>query len=145
MTSNLRADKLENIGFESKDAPSYSREAMNFFRPEFFNRIDAVVQFNPLSKEMMRQITAKELGEIAAREGLQRNNLRLVWAEELIERLMAAGFDQRYGARPLQRTIEAMVVAPLAKHLLANPDLKNTTLQISPGKDGLLIAVGQPA
>jgi ATP-dependent Clp protease ATP-binding subunit ClpC len=145
MTSNLGADKLEGIGFESKDAPSYSREAMNFFRPEFFNRIDSVVQFNSLSKEMMRQITAKELGEIAAREGFQRNNLRLVWADGLIERLIAAGFDQRYGARPLQRTIEAMVVAPLAKRLLADPDLKNTTLQISAGEDGLVIAVGQPA
>lgn len=145
MTSNLGADKLENIGFDARGLPSYSREAMNFFRPEFFNRIDAVVQFNSLSKEMMRQITAKELGEIAAREGLQRNNLRLVWSEELIERLIAAGFDQRYGARPLQRTIETMVVAPLAKHLLANPDLKNTTLRISAGEDGLAIAVGQPA
>jgi len=145
MTSNLGADKLEGVGFEPKDSPSYSREAMNFFRPEFFNRIDAVVQFNPLSKEMMRRITAKELGEIAAREGLQRNNLRLAWAEGVIERLIAAGFDQRYGARPLQRTIETMVVAPLAKHLLANPDLKNTTLRISTGEDGLLIAVGQSA
>src|SRR5262245_12190076 len=136
MTSNLRADKLENIGFESRGLPSYSREAMNFFRPEFFNRIDAVVQFNSLSKEMMRQITAKELGEIAAREGLQRNNLKLVWSEDLIERLIKLGFDQRYGARPLQRTIETMVVAPLAKHLLANPDLRNSALQISLDKNG---------
>ncbi len=145
MTSNLGADKLEGVGFEAKDTPSYSREAMNFFRPEFFNRIDAVVQFNPLSKGMMRQITAKELGEIAGREGFQRNNLRLVWSEELIEKLIAAGFDQRYGARPLQRAIESLVVAPLAKHLLANPELKNTTIRISAGEDGLLIAVGHSA
>jgi ATP-dependent Clp protease ATP-binding subunit ClpC len=138
MTSNLGADKLENIGFESRGLPSYSREAMNFFRPEFFNRIDAVVQFNSLSKEMMRQITAKELGEIAAREGLQRNNLKLAWSEDLIERLIKSGFDQRYGARPLQRTIETMVVAPLAKHLLANPELRNATLRISLGADGTL-------
>jgi ATP-dependent Clp protease ATP-binding subunit ClpC len=143
MTSNLGADKLENIGFESKGSPSYSREAMNFFRPEFFNRIDAIVQFNSLTKEMMRQITAKELGEIAAREGLQRNNLRLVWSEELIEHLIKSGFDQRYGARPLQRTIETMVVAPLAKHLLANPHLKNTTMRISIGEGGMLIATAQ--
>ena len=138
MTSNLGADKLENIGFESKGSPSYSREAMNFFRPEFFNRIDAIVQFNSLSKEMMRQITAKELGEIAAREGLQRNNLRLVWSEDLIERLIKSGFDQRYGARPLQRTIETLVVAPLARHLLANPDLKNSVMRISLDGDGNL-------
>ena len=56
--------------------------------------------------------------EIAAREGLQRNNLRLVWSEDLVERLIKSGFDQRYGARPLQRTIETMVVAPLAKQRL---------------------------
>ncbi len=140
MTSNLGADKLENIGFESKASPSYSREAMSFFRPEFFNRIDSIVQFNSLSKEMMRQITAKELGEIAAREGLQRNNLKLVWSEDLIEHLIKSGFDQRYGARPLQRTIEAMVVAPLAKHLLASPDLKNSVLRISLDGIGNLIA-----
>jgi ATP-dependent Clp protease ATP-binding subunit ClpC len=144
MTSNLGADKLENIGFESRGLPSYSREAMNFFRPEFFNRIDAVVQFNSLSKEMMRRITAKELGEIAAREGLQRNNLRLEWSEELIERLIKSGFDQRYGARPLQRTIETMVVAPLAKHLLANPNLRNSVLQISFDNNGRMTVARSP-
>lgn len=131
MTSNLGADKLETIGFETGGAPSYSREAMSFFRPEFFNRIDAVVQFNPLSPEMMRQITAKELRELAAREGLQRHNLRLEWHEDLIEHLISVGFDHRYGARPLQRTIEAAVVAPLAKYLLTRPDLKNATLRLS--------------
>ncbi len=144
MTSNLGADKLENIGFESRGLPSYSREAMNFFRPEFFNRIDAVVQFNSLSKEMMREITAKELGEIAAREGLQRNNLKLVWSEDLVERLIKSGFDQRYGARPLQRTIETMVVAPLAKHLLANPDLRNSALQISLDNNGRMTVARSP-
>jgi ATP-dependent Clp protease ATP-binding subunit ClpC len=141
MTSNLGADKLEGIGFESKDAPSYSREAANFFRPEFFNRIDAVVQFNPLSKSMMRRITIKELAEIGAREGLQRKNLRLLWSETLVDELTVAGFDQRYGARPLQRTIETKVVAPLAKYLLERPDLNNATLQISSVDDGLLIAI----
>ncbi|MCI0660494.1 MAG: AAA family ATPase, partial [Acidobacteria bacterium] len=131
MTSNLGTDKLVTTGFETRGAPSYSREAMNFFRPEFFNRIDAIVQFNSLTKEMMRQITVKELREISLREGLQKNDLRLEWNEELIEQLIAAGFDQRYGARPLQRTIETLVVAPLARYLLAHPELKGTSLLIS--------------
>lgn len=130
MTSNLGAENLENVGFENRGAPSYPRAAMNFFRPEFFNRIDAVVQFNSLSKEMMRAITAKELREIADREGLRKNNLKLACAEELIEHLIRAGFDQRYGARPLQRTIESLIVAPLAKYLLAHPSLKNRTLSL---------------
>jgi ATP-dependent Clp protease ATP-binding subunit ClpC len=130
MTSNLGADKLETVGFENRGAPSYPREAMNFFHPEFFNRIDAIVQFNSLSKEMMRSITAKELGEIGTREGLRKNNLRLEWSEDFVEHLIRAGFDQRYGARPLQRTIETLVVAPLAKFLLSRPALKNAVLQM---------------
>src|SRR6185369_9216539 len=99
VTSKLGAGELDWIGFESKDAPLYSREAVNFFLPEFFHRIDAVVQFNPLSKSMMRRITTKELAEIGAREGLQRKNLRLSWSDTLVDELTVAGFDQRYGAR----------------------------------------------
>ncbi|MFN0084539.1 MAG: AAA family ATPase [Blastocatellia bacterium] len=135
MTSNLGAENLENVGFENRGAPSYPRAAMNFFRPEFFNRIDAVVQFNSLSKEMMRAIAAKELREIAAREGLRKNNLELAFADGLVEHLIRMGFDQRYGARPLQRTIESLVVAPLAKYLLDHPRLKNLTLSLDLGPD----------
>jgi ATP-dependent Clp protease ATP-binding subunit ClpC len=131
MTSNLGADKLARMGFETRGAPSYSREAMNFFRPEFFNRIDAIVQFNSLSKEMMRQITVKELRQISRREGLQKKNLQLEWTEDLIEHLLATGFDQRYGARPLQRTVESFVVKPLARFLLAHPQLNGITLLLS--------------
>src|SRR5262249_55987496 len=131
MTSNLGADKLETVGFENRSPHGYSRTAMNYFRPEFFNRIDSVVQFNSLSKEMMREITAKELGEISSREGLEKNHLKLEWAEDLVEHLIKTGFDLRYGARPLQRTIETLLVAPLAKFLLARPGLKNSTLKIS--------------
>lgn len=144
MTSNLGADKLETVGFETRGAPSYTREAMSFFRPEFFNRLDAIVQFNPLSAEMMRAITAKELRELAAREGLQRNGLRLEWEEDLIEHLITLGFDHRYGARPLQRTIEATVVAPLAKYLLAHPGLKNTSLRLTLAEGNQLRCTAAP-
>ncbi|MBO0799014.1 MAG: ATP-dependent Clp protease ATP-binding subunit, partial [Blastocatellia bacterium] len=131
MTSNLGTDKLSSAGFDSGVTPSYAREAMSFFRPEFFNRIDAVVQFNSLTKEMMRAITVKELSEISRREGLARNDLQLEWDEELIEHLIAAGFDQRYGARPLQRAIERIVVAPLARYLLEHPGLKVALLSLT--------------
>jgi ATP-dependent Clp protease ATP-binding subunit ClpC len=131
MTSNLGTDKLGATGFETRGAPSYTREAMGFFRPEFFNRIDAIVQFDALSKEMMRRITAKELREISGREGFLRNDLRLEWDDEVIEHLISAGFDQRYGARPLQRTIERLVVAPLARYLLAHPEAKGAGLFLS--------------
>lgn len=135
MTSNLGADKLETVGFDSTGSPSYPRAAMNFFRPEFFNRVDSVVQFVPLSREMMRRITAKELSEIAARDGLLKNNLRLEWTNDVVEHLISIGFDHRYGARPLQRAIETFIVAPLARYLLNRPEVNNRILRFSLDED----------
>lgn len=130
LTSNLGAEKFGGIGFGESAAPSYEREAQTFFRPEFFNRLDAVVQFGSLDSESLRQITEKELRSIARREGLREKGIELAWTTELVEFLAKNGFDARYGARPLQRTIETFVTAPLAKFLLANAELRNARLQI---------------
>jgi ATP-dependent Clp protease ATP-binding subunit ClpC len=125
MTSNLGAGKQETFGFGRGPAVRYDSEAMAFFRPEFFNRIDAVVTFRPLGPETILAITRKELAEIGRREGLARANLRLTWTDQLESHLAKAGFDARYGARPLQRTLETLVVTPLARYLLEHPDLKD--------------------
>ena len=71
---------------------------MAFFRPEFFNRLDAVVTFHPLGPETIRAITRKELAAIAAREGLARAGITVRWTDRLVEHLAAVGFDARYGA-----------------------------------------------
>jgi ATP-dependent Clp protease ATP-binding subunit ClpC len=118
MTSNLGADKQATFGFDVNAKPRYRDVAMAFFRPEFFNRLDAVVTFQPLGPETIRAITRKELAAIAAREGLAEHGVNVRWTDRLVEHLAKVGFDARYGARPLQRTIEREVVAPLAKWLL---------------------------
>lgn len=130
MTSNLGAEKLKTPGFESDNAPSFARSAINYFRPEFFNRIDSLVEFNSLSQDMMREIIAKEMREISAREGLRIRNIRLRWSDRLLDHLLKTGFDQRYGARPLQRTIERLIVAPLAKCLLDHEGLADCELRL---------------
>ena len=129
MTSNLGADRQATFGFDAQARPRYRDEAMAFFRPEFFNRLDAVVTFHPLGAETIRAITRKELAAIAAREGLSRAGVSVRWTERLVDHLAAVGFDARYGARPLQRTIEREVVAPLAKWLLERPHLGATTVE----------------
>lgn len=118
MTSNLGADRQATFGFDTSARPRYRDEAMAFFRPEFFNRLDAVVTFHPLGSETIRAITRKELTAIAAREGLERHGITVQWSDRLVDHLARIGFDARYGARPLQRAIEREVVAPLAKWLL---------------------------
>jgi ATP-dependent Clp protease ATP-binding subunit ClpC len=139
MTSNLGADKLGAVGFGKPSAPSYSAEAMQFFRPEFYNRIDAVVRFSPLAPETIREITRKELRAVGEREGLASAGVKLEWSEELVEYLAREGFDARYGARPLQRTIEALVVAPLARFLVAPPNLNGKTLRAKLGAGGQVV------
>ncbi|MDY3558271.1 AAA family ATPase [Gemmata sp. JC673] len=121
MTSNLGAGQSRAVGFGADSGVRYQDAAMKFFRPEFFNRMDAVVTFRSLLPASVRAITRRELESIAAREGLVRSGTAVRWSERLVERLAEVGFDPRYGARPLQRAIEREIVAPLARWLLANP------------------------
>ncbi|MEW6125592.1 MAG: AAA family ATPase [Acidobacteriota bacterium] len=128
-TSNIGADKTASIGFDGHNVRGFAAEVMTFFRPEFFNRLDAVVGFRALDEEAILNVTRKELAEIAKREGINASNTRLIWTERLIEYMAKAGYDARYGARPLQRTIEQMIVAPLSRFLLEHLMSKGKTIQ----------------
>jgi ATP-dependent Clp protease ATP-binding subunit ClpC len=132
MTSNLGTRPGGPIGFVDGAAVATGQadEALRFFRPEFANRIDAVVSFRPLDSASARAIVAKELAELARREGLARAGLRLSWTGPAVDALARAGTDDRHGARPLQRALETMVVAPLARHLLARPGLRDAEVRI---------------
>ena len=133
MTSNLGAERFAKgeIGFGENENVSSEKDIKAFFRPEFFNRLDGVVQFQPLDKKSLYKITKKEILSVAKREGLAEKGIKLVWTEEVIKFLAEKGFDARYGARPLQRTIETLLTSPLAKFLLQNPTLKNCEILIA--------------
>ncbi len=128
MTSNIGSDRMQVTGFGGDTRPSYEAETMGFFRPEFYNRLDAVVPFEALDEAMIDGIARKELGEIAGREGLAKARLRLEWSERLVRRVAREGFDPRYGARPLQRKLDTLVVAPLAAFLLELRGLEDATI-----------------
>ncbi len=132
-TSNLGADRRGSFGFGDQPLGVYSDAVRDFFRPEFFNRLDAVVTFEPLQRDTILAITRKELAEIESREGLQSRGIRLRWTERLVEWLARTGFDARYGARPLQRVLERKMVAPVARYLLEHPALQNAALQVDLG------------
>jgi ATP-dependent Clp protease ATP-binding subunit ClpA len=124
MTSNLGAAVSTPFGLSRGSAPAFESEAMSFFRPEFYNRIDAVVTFDPLTPSIVRAIAEKELSDLSKREGLTQRHLRLEWSPRLLDHLTTIGFDPRYGARPLQRAIESTVVTPLARHLVDHPEAR---------------------
>jgi len=142
-TSNLGAQSQRSLGFGEQPGPAYDQAAQKFFRPEFYNRLDSVVQFQPLAFETILEITRKELQEIASRDGLARSGCRIVWTEPLVAALARAGYDARYGARPLQRTIETQVVAPLAQYLLQHPEGRGKQLLLDwSSADALTIRPG---
>jgi len=151
MTSNLGVTSRSAVGFDSStdglsDGPSHQQRSQGFeksirafFRPEFFNRIDQVVTFNSLNREVCRAIIEKQLGEMSSREGLLSRRINLQWTPTLVDRLTTIGFDSRYGARPLNREIEARITAPLARFLVANLALKDVTLSLDFESDELKI------
>lgn len=132
MTSNLGAANQKSIGFKSLEDEDavYLSAISRHFRPEFINRIDSIVPFKALSAEDVQLITLKELEELKQREGFTKRGISLHFTSQLAQHLAKIGFDERYGARPLQRSIEQSLVAPLANWLLAMPEAENCRLQV---------------
>lgn len=139
MTSNLGSTAAGPFGLSKDVSPAYETEASAFFRPEFFNRIDAVVTFDPLSPEIIRAITEKELRDLAEREGLARLGIELSWSARLLDYLAGAGYEPRYGARPLQRAIESLIVTPLARYLVEHPELRDARLYLDVDAAGRVV------
>lgn len=131
MTTNLGASNRQSIGYGSgmPDEAAYESAIGKYFRPEFVNRIDSIVMFNALKADDIRQITAIELEAVKQREGFVKNNLTLKFTQGVYEYLSKVGFDERYGARPLQRAVEHEIIAPLATWLIENP-VENVLLEI---------------
>ena len=122
MTSNLGSARQKSLGFRADGGKDYESEIRSFFAPEFYNRIDRVVIFEPLGQETIQQIARRELGLIPKRAGLAQRDFQFDFSEALVHFMAQVGFDERYGARPLQREIERLVVPPLARLLLAHPE-----------------------
>ncbi len=132
MTTNLGASSRQSIGFggTSSDESAYLSAISGFFRPEFVNRIDGLVFFNPLNKADIKKITLKELESLKKREGFVKRKLNLQFSDTLVAYLVSIGFDEKYGARPLQRAIENTLVNPMANWLLNHPKVENANLQL---------------
>jgi ATP-dependent Clp protease ATP-binding subunit ClpA len=124
VTTNAGAQDAEKnqIGFGQQEK-QYSDEALKkFFAPEFRNRLDGVVTFGKLTKETMIKIVGKFMVEV--KEQVKDKGVRIKISDEAIDWLIEKGFDNKMGARPLQRVIDKDIKRPLAKMMLFG-DLKN--------------------
>ncbi len=132
MASNVGASERTMMAFQKTDSEEskYMSAIHKFFRPEFINRIDSVVLFNPLTREAIRKITLKELEELKERDGFIKRKIKLTFTDELINHITLVGFDEKYGARPLQRAIDQVLISPLAKWMLEHPEVSSSELEL---------------
>jgi len=119
LTTNLGAQEAEKnaIGFtEELDRDYDDGELKKYFAPEFRNRLDGVITFGKLSKEIMMKIVGKFLVELKTM--VQTKGVNITISDEALDYLVDKGFDKKMGARPLQRVIDRDIKRPLSRELL---------------------------
>jgi len=154
MTSNVGADMIKrqaSLGFalqrdkelEEKFTFQEMRKKLleslkRAFRPEFINRVDAVIIFRPLSEEDIRRIVNLELDKVRARLAEQ-HNMGLTADEKAVARLAELGYDPEMGARPLRRVIQQKVEDPISEALLAGEFKEGDTVLVTVDEEGEIV------
>lgn len=152
MTSNVGADlirKETTIGFITRDdaQASYDRmkekildEMKKTFRPEFLNRVDETIVFRPLSKEDLSSIVDIMIGDLNQR--LSEKDLSLLITDKVKGFLAEKGYDPKFGARPLRRTIEDYIEDPLSEEVLRGKFTSGMGIKADL-KKGLIVFTGK--
>ncbi len=151
MTSNAGAENIispKRLGFTSMDDEKENYrfmkdrvmdEVKKIFKPEFINRVDELIVFHPLNKENMKAIVSIMLGTINKRTR-QQMGITIHVTEDGREYLIEKGYDPKYGARPLRRTIQSLVEDRLAEQILDGAVKEGDDVEVAKGEDGLLFA-----
>ena len=132
MTSNVGSEYILN-GEDDK----VSSELHKYFKPEFINRIDEVIVFKKLSKEVLYEILDKIISEIENR--LSDLNVKISLTKEAKEYLINNGYDEYYGARPLKRIVNRELETHLAKLIINGSVKPNTIINVDVKNDELVI------
>ncbi|MFW9082611.1 ATP-dependent chaperone ClpB [Pseudomonas sp. P2757] len=118
MTSNLGSVQIQELVGDREAQRAAVMDALTtHFRPEFINRVDEVVIFEPLARDQIAGITEIQLGRLRSR--LAERELKLELSPEAMDKLIAVGYDPVYGARPLKRAIQRWIENPLAQLILS--------------------------
>jgi ATP-dependent Clp protease ATP-binding subunit ClpC len=159
MTSNLGSQQMKSgskLGFDrlsqaTKPSEEERRTRMRadvmieverYFRPEFLNRVDELIVFNPLGHEDLARIVLLQLAEVQQR--LSDKGVKLELDQPAIDFLIGKGYSEDYGARPLRRAIERFVEDPLAEHLLRAGPVGSEPIQVRVSDDGQTLSFLQP-
>ena len=140
LTTNLGADQLDKnvMGFNASKTSDYDdKEMKKFFAPEFRNRLDATVVFKKLAKEVLMKIVGKFMVDLKVM--LKDKNVTIELTNEAIDYLVEHGYDDKMGARPMQRLIDDKIKKDLSKELLFGKLKQGGKVKVSADKKGIVL------
>ncbi len=142
MTTNAGSEfKNAGLGFGASDEVTLSdnvdKSLKQYFRPEFLNRIDEIVTFNPLTKNELKEICNLLLTDIVVK--LEERNATITITDGAKEVILKKGYDAKYGARPLKRAIQKLLEDKLAKLSLTGQITDGTTISVDADGDDLSV------
>ncbi len=146
MTSNIGSQYIKNlqrIGFSSSaDGYEDVKEKImdnlkEHFRPEFLNRLDEIIVFNPLSEQVLKEIVEIQIGLV--RDRLLKKGIFLTIGEEVFNYLAKEGYNPEFGARPMKRLIQTKILNPVAKYIIGRSVENGGTVGVEM-KDGQPVA-----
>ena len=132
MTSNVGSEYILN-----NEPEKVEQELHKYFKPEFINRVDEVIMFNKLTKEVLSSILDKLIKEIETR--LKDLNLTITLTPAARNYFVENGYDEYYGARPLKRLVSRELETVLAKQLIENTVKPNAKLEVDYQNDKIII------
>jgi ATP-dependent Clp protease ATP-binding subunit ClpB len=137
MTSNLGSVQIQELVGDREAQRAAVMDALtSHFRPEFINRVDEVVIFEPLARDQIAGITEIQLGRLRSR--LAERELMLELSSEALDKLIAVGYDPVYGARPLKRAIQRWIENPLAQLILSGSFVPGTSVKATVENDEIV-------
>ncbi|MFB6212661.1 MAG: ATP-dependent Clp protease ATP-binding subunit [Candidatus Magasanikbacteria bacterium] len=148
MTSNVGSEyfkSISSLGFSSSEKDDLKESQEQFekqvmdslkdtFKPEFLNRLDDIITFNALTPEDIEEIVELQLEEV--KERLEKKNIELEVDEDLKEHIVENGFDPDYGARPIKRMIEKLIVDSLADEMVRGEINENSSVEATLSSEG---------
>jgi ATP-dependent Clp protease ATP-binding subunit ClpB len=152
MTSNIGSefiDRMQSIGFGTGDVSvdaEYTRtkekvieHLKDYFRPEFINRLDEIINFDILSPEVIRSIVDVQVKRVAER--LSHKEISLIVTADALEKLAKEGYNPQFGARPLRRLIQEKILNPVANAMIKERLLTHATVSVSIKNDEFIVKV----
>ncbi len=151
MTSNIGShiiqDNLEKVTEDNREEILNTTKDEVFsllkksIKPEFLNRIDEIIMFQPLTQEEIRKIVENQLGGV--QKMLEKNGIQMTATKKAVELIAKIGFDPQFGARPIKRVIQKEVLNELSKMILAEKVDRDSSIVVDE-KDGQLVFKNKP-